>query len=337
MKKKKKIILGSILIVFLIIVIIGIIFFKNDVFKKNNKKEEVLYTAYVKINPLVKITFKNYKYKCGKKTCNDYKEEVTKVEPLNDDAKKLVKGLNVTGERAVDVINVLCKTAKESGKTFENITIITDYNRFNNKKINEKLKLNATIKSQKNLNEKKIISEYKNNKYTVTFDANGGSKVENIQVSANETVDKPSNPVKDGYKLSGWYLDDNEFDFSTKINKDITLVAKWESEDSSKNTTSNSNKNTNTTTNTNESNKTTQTTPTCQSKKFSHKYSYVYNDNDTCMKQENLAFIDVSDNINTKVFTYGCEEIIDDCGTKYYGVYFNVYNDETDQVERWYY
>ena len=130
MKKKKKIILGSILIVFLIIVIIGIIFFKNDMFKKNNKKEEVLYTAYVKINPLVKITFKNYKYKCGKKTCNDYKEEVTKVEPLNDDAKKLIKGLNVIGKRAVDVINVLCKTAKESGKTFENITIITDYNRF---------------------------------------------------------------------------------------------------------------------------------------------------------------------------------------------------------------
>ena len=62
--------------------------------------------------------------------------------------------------------------------------------------------------------------------FTVTFNSNGGSKVENAKV---ETGGKVSEPVttRDGYDLDGWYLGEEKFDFNTPITKNITLKAKW--------------------------------------------------------------------------------------------------------------
>ena len=64
-------------------------------------------------------------------------------------------------------------------------------------------------------------------KYTVTFDSNGGSKVSNKTVVSGNTVSKPTDPTRSGYEFLGWYLNGSKFDFSTKITKNITLVAKW--------------------------------------------------------------------------------------------------------------
>ena len=64
-------------------------------------------------------------------------------------------------------------------------------------------------------------------KYTVKFDTDGGSKVDSKSVENNKTVSKPSDPTRDGYVFIGWYYNEKEFDFKTKITKNITLVAKW--------------------------------------------------------------------------------------------------------------
>ena len=63
--------------------------------------------------------------------------------------------------------------------------------------------------------------------FTVTFDTDGGSNVTTVEVYEKQLVSIPATPTKDGYTFLGWYLNDTAFDFSTKITKDITLVAKW--------------------------------------------------------------------------------------------------------------
>lgn len=66
------------------------------------------------------------------------------------------------------------------------------------------------------------------NKYTVTFDSNGGSSVESRIVEEGKTTYKPRNPEKSGYVFDAWYFDDQKWNFSTQpITQDITLVAKW--------------------------------------------------------------------------------------------------------------
>lgn len=70
------------------------------------------------------------------------------------------------------------------------------------------------------------------NGFTVTFDTNGGSRVESVKVMHSEKVNKPENPVKEGYQFTGWYTDENctsEWNFDTDtVIESITLYAGFE-------------------------------------------------------------------------------------------------------------
>ena len=62
--------------------------------------------------------------------------------------------------------------------------------------------------------------------YTVTFiNDNTNNK---ITVNENQTIAKPSDPIKDGYSFIGWYNGNVLFDFNTKITSNITLTAKYQ-------------------------------------------------------------------------------------------------------------
>ena len=62
----------------------------------------------------------------------------------------------------------------------------------------------------------------------VKFDSDGGSSVADIYVDETiGTIEKPEDPVKQGYVFLGWFLNGVEFDFETPIVKTITLKAKW--------------------------------------------------------------------------------------------------------------
>ena len=63
--------------------------------------------------------------------------------------------------------------------------------------------------------------------YTVTFDTNGGSKVNSQTIPYGETAKTPAIPAKTGYTFAGWYLEGEKFNFSTPVTKDMTLTAKW--------------------------------------------------------------------------------------------------------------
>lgn len=64
-------------------------------------------------------------------------------------------------------------------------------------------------------------------KFTVTFNSNGGSEVNEVQSDNEGKVTKPADPKKTGYEFKGWYDGDKEFDFSKPITSSKTLKAEW--------------------------------------------------------------------------------------------------------------
>lgn len=64
--------------------------------------------------------------------------------------------------------------------------------------------------------------------YTVTFNSNGGSRVNSVKVNEGGYVNCPTPPTRDGYIFLGWYLGNSEYNFSNKVLANITLTAKWE-------------------------------------------------------------------------------------------------------------
>ncbi len=66
--------------------------------------------------------------------------------------------------------------------------------------------------------------------YTVSFRTNGGSEVKSQRVQSGLSVERPEDPVKDGYTFEGWYLDKQfsvPYDFADKVKKSFTLYARW--------------------------------------------------------------------------------------------------------------
>lgn len=67
--------------------------------------------------------------------------------------------------------------------------------------------------------------------YTVTFDTHGGSSIAQQSIAQSQTATRPkTEPTKTGYTFVDWYEninDANPFDFSTPINENKTLHAKW--------------------------------------------------------------------------------------------------------------
>ena len=68
----------------------------------------------------------------------------------------------------------------------------------------------------------------RNNKtvLTVSYEVDGEViKTENVE-EGNKII-KPTDPIKDGYDFLGWFVGLEKFDFSSIINEDIKLEAKW--------------------------------------------------------------------------------------------------------------
>ena len=64
--------------------------------------------------------------------------------------------------------------------------------------------------------------------HKVIFLGNGGTIVLDQKVADGNTVAQPADPSRLGYTFDGWYTTDGEeFDFSTPITDDITIVAHW--------------------------------------------------------------------------------------------------------------
>lgn len=62
-------------------------------------------------------------------------------------------------------------------------------------------------------------------RHTVTYDY--GDSTTTRTVSDGSRAPMPADPVREGFAFGGWLLDGAEYDFSTPVKADITLVAQW--------------------------------------------------------------------------------------------------------------
>ena len=88
--------------------------------------------------------------------------------------------------------------------------------------------------------------------FTIKFNSDGGTTIPNQIVEKEKQVKEPDEPKKDGYTFKGWTLDGKEYNFETKVIKDLELKAKWEKikiSNNSSNNTNNTNNKPNTSTN----------------------------------------------------------------------------------------
>lgn len=82
---------------------------------------------------------------------------------------------------------------------------------------------NSNVEVELSLN----MTYFSPEKVTINFDSNGGSQVEAIETEKGKVAEKPADPTRQGLTFVGWFLDGEEFDFSSPVNEDITLKAKW--------------------------------------------------------------------------------------------------------------
>ena len=68
-----------------------------------------------------------------------------------------------------------------------------------------------------------ITAQWKINRYTITFDTAGGSKVDSITQDYGSTITAPANPTREGYTFTGW---DKEIP-KTMPAENITITAQW--------------------------------------------------------------------------------------------------------------
>lgn len=74
----------------------------------------------------------------------------------------------------------------------------------------------------------KPTEDEKDKVYTVKFDSKGGNAISSQKIKSGEQAKKPTDPTKKGYLFKGWQLNGKNYNFSSKVTKNITLVAKWE-------------------------------------------------------------------------------------------------------------
>ena len=76
-----------------------------------------------------------------------------------------------------------------------------------------------------------LYAKWTINKYTVTFNSQGGSAVTSKTAVYNSLITAPTSPIKTGYKFGGWYKEAgclNVWNFITaKVTANTTLYAKW--------------------------------------------------------------------------------------------------------------
>ena len=81
--------------------------------------------------------------------------------------------------------------------------------------------------------DKVFYAKFTKNSYNLTFDSDGGSEVAPVTALYQEAIEKPADPVKDGFAFNGWVTEKNGtelFDFDKGLSGDTTVYASWRNE-----------------------------------------------------------------------------------------------------------
>ena len=160
MKDKLKKILIPIIVVIVVLIIIGCVLFKfvlTDKAKNEDKNNidnnevntvDTNYTAYISINPLIKLTFK---VSCKDNVCSE--PLVTDYELVNDDAKEIYNDINIKGKTLNDSVNELASIAENNNYSFETIKVYTDWSNDDYFENNNDISIDVEIKSTEEIKE----------------------------------------------------------------------------------------------------------------------------------------------------------------------------------------
>lgn len=87
--------------------------------------------------------------------------------------------------------------------------------------------IKATVDSENKVNCLVLNVYYDRDMHTVTFDTQGGTKIDPVMVRCGNPVAQPITPSKAGYYFSGWFLNGSKYNFSTPVTSDITITAEF--------------------------------------------------------------------------------------------------------------
>lgn len=123
----------------------------------------------------------------------------------------------VDGSKAEEIIPY-----EINGYEFEYWTLDSKQYYFN-QMIKSSIKLDAKYKE--------IVDITDENKYTVSFNTNGGSFIEDIIVLENNSVNRPKDPKRSGYSFVEWQLNGLKYEFNNLVKENLILDAVWKKED----------------------------------------------------------------------------------------------------------
>lgn len=242
-KKKLVIILSAVAVIIIIGVILGILLLNDEDVPKEIQEDQVnTYTAYVSINPLIKLEFEE---KCTiTKITNDdgeIQENMACDDPIvtdyvlvNEDAQNIYKDVDFSKTNGVlsEVLDLIAQTARDNNVVFDTVDVYSDYSTIN-EYINQHQEVTTNWTFSINIVNKEDIEdvgsdlegEVKN--FTVTFNSNGGSQVASQSIIEGGKVTVPTNPTRNGYTFVEWQLDGQKYDFDNVIVDNIELKAIW--------------------------------------------------------------------------------------------------------------
>ena len=161
MKEKLKKLLIPMIVVIVVLILIGCVLFKFVLTDKNKNEDknnidnnevntiDTNYTAYISINPLIKLTFK---VSCKDNVCSE--PLVTDYELVNDDAKEIYNDINIKGKTLNDSVNELASIAENNNYSFETVKVYTDWSNDDYFENNNDISIDVEIKSPEEIKEK---------------------------------------------------------------------------------------------------------------------------------------------------------------------------------------
>jgi len=75
-----------------------------------------------------------------------------------------------------------------------------------------------------------IYAQWKVNRYSISYNTNGGTAVPSKKYDYGETITTPTNVEKEGYTFDGWFLESgliHAMNLTTMPARDLTLYARW--------------------------------------------------------------------------------------------------------------
>jgi len=75
-----------------------------------------------------------------------------------------------------------------------------------------------------------LYAKWEKHIYLLSFESNGGSTIDAIELTLGDQISLPNSPLKTGYTFDGWYVDEmliELFTLTTMPASNVTLYAKW--------------------------------------------------------------------------------------------------------------